>query len=173
MAWMVIVRDSGLCPQRHCFPQPFESPAMPRVNPLFSPLPAFFLFFPFRRVSACSSSFFLYYHSHCCKSQGYPSTTWHNKTEDYRSLPADPYKTSLNAFVHVIEDVYNFSPSPSARHFITGRRKIVEKVICEIPGYAALSYRLTSRRSRESLNGPARNPFSMLHITQLVLEQTI
>lgn len=53
MAWMVIVRDSGLYPHVARFPQPFQSRPMPRVNPLllaiklaprFLPAPSCFLF---------------------------------------------------------------------------------------------------------------------------------
>lgn len=122
MAWMVIVRDSGLYPR---FPQPFQSRPMPRVN---SPPPPLSLaiklaprFLPALPVSFFSSSPPV--HRHFSRVIAVrllqvigmlPTTTIKRTTIDRYPQRISPYERRSMRFVQRNRDeVYDFSLLPS------------------------------------------------------------
>lgn len=115
MAWMVIVRDSGLCPTS-LLSRAFRSRLMPRVNHPPAPprstrfallLPVSFLLCPparrhFSRVIVVTAA------SHT----GILPPRWHNKTEERQPLPTDPRYGRTMVSIDVIGPWHRFFSSP-------------------------------------------------------------
>lgn len=134
-----------------------------------SSCPSCFLFFV---VSACSSSFFPCYRRVTAASHR-DSPYHHNKTKDYRPLPAaDPHTsvaqcvssnvigrrcTIFLSFLFLLLLLLSVSLSLSLVILLPVGGKSLGKLSAR--SRAALSYRFTSRRSRESLDGLKREFF--------------